>query len=213
MKKDNKSDVHSGSESSYETIKIHAGGTVSVSDAAKIFRCSIRTIRNWMDKGLPVAAPAEGKGSVTRLSLDDILRFRSEAEKTQEYDDEGGETYNLEREKARRQFMLADLEEMRRDREAGKIVLIEDVIKVVEDEYAMVRSGVLGLPARLVMRLTTMDDSREIYEYIRSECGQVLTDLSTGFDVAKNSVQYVTDDDATVDDEEEEAVKDGQREE
>lgn len=191
-------DEADGLETPYSKVKVYNDGTLTIADAAKVLGVSGVSIRNWIEKGLRVAFSGEGtKGIAARVLMKDILDFNASGRDAQRFESEDGEVYEIEYEKARRAHMLADLEEIRRDREKGRIVLIEDVIREVEAEYAMIRAGVLGLPSRLVVPLSGMTDTRQIYEYLKKEVESALSDLSNGHTIAAAAVRSVSDDDGT----------------
>ena len=180
-----------------ESVRVFEDGTMTINDAAKALNIASMTVRDWIKKGMRVAVSGEGKKGVpARILLKDVIDFHASRNADKRFEGGDGEIYELEYEKARRAHMLADLEEMRRDRERGEIVKIDDVVAAVDDEFALVRSGFLGLPSRVVVRLTTMTDQREIHDYLRDQCVQILSDLSSGSEVAAKSVMRVGADEA-----------------
>lgn len=185
-----KNDSGSPDSQKIETVRIFEDGTMTINEAAKALNVASMTVRDWIKKGLRVAFGGEGKKGVpARILLKDVIDFHASRNADKRFDNGDGEIYELEYEKARRAHMLADLEEMRRDRERGEIVKIDDVVTAVDDEFALVRAGFLGLPSRVVVKLTTMTDQREIHDYLRDECVQILSDLSNGVEVASRSVK------------------------
>lgn len=192
-----KNDSGSPDSQKIETVRVFEDGTMTINEAAKALNVASMTIRDWIKKGLRVAFSGEGKKGVpARILLKDVIDFHASRNADKRFDNGDGEIYELEYEKARRAHMLADLEEMRRDRERGEIVKIDDVVAAVDDEFALVRAGFLGLPSRVVVKLTTMTDQREIHDYLRDECVQILSDLSNGTDVALRSVKAIGSDEA-----------------
>lgn len=187
-----------GAEPLFDQVKVYKDGTLTIADAAKVIGIHAVTIRDWITKGMRVAFTGEGtKGVPARVLIKDIIDFKAAGKDAQRFESEDGEVYEIDYEKARRAHMLADLEEIRRDREKGRIVLIEDVVNEVEKEYALVRAGVLGLPSRLVVPLSGMTDTRQIYEYLKKEVESALSDLSGGLSVASAAVRSVSDDEGT----------------
>lgn len=192
-----KTDSGSPDSQRTETVRVFYDGTMTINEAAKALNVASVTIRDWIKKGLRVAFTGEGKKGVpARILMKDVIDFHASRNADKRFEGGDGEIYELEYEKARRAHMLADLEEMRRDRERGEIVKIDDVVAAVEDEFALVRAGFLGLPSRVVVRIAAMTDQREIHDYLRDECVQILSDLSSGKEVAGKSVKGVAAEEA-----------------
>lgn len=167
----------------YTTVRVYEDGTMTINEAAKVLHVSSMTVREWIKKGMRVAVDGGGKkGSAARIMLKDVLDFKA-SPPDEDFSGEDGEVYNLEKAKARRAHMLADIEQMKRDREALRTVLIDDVADIVETDYTAVRAGVLGLAAKMCMKLSTLKDTREIYEYVRAECVEVLEEMTKPDDV------------------------------
>lgn len=170
-------------------VRIYDDGTISVADAAKILGVSYNTIKHWIKNGMPVKVPGgRGKGTPARLLMKALLEWKVDEAAGEDFEGEDGEVYNLEKSKARLAHMKADIEEMKRNRAAGQVVMIEDVASVIETDYTNIRSGVMNLPARLAVKVSTMSESREIYDYIKTECVELLQTLTTPEEVGQRAL-------------------------
>ena len=88
-----------------------------------------------------------------------------------------------QQEKARKDKEYADHLAMRNDITRGEVVLVEDVGKLVEKEYAIVRNNFIGLPGKMAFRCE-MQPREVISELLREEVDEILRNLSDPGDVA-----------------------------
>lgn len=168
-------------------VKIHEDGTVTARDCAALLNITHQAFEKWISKGCPVAFQSANlsKNTPRRVRMDDVLKWKCGILNV---DDDEEEAFNLEKSKARRAHMLADIEEMRRDEQFRRTTKIEDVARVVEDEYIAIRSAIMTMPAKLSVHLSTLEDTREIHNYLREQCVDILNILSDPKKVAANSI-------------------------
>lgn len=77
-----------------------------------------------------------------------------------------------------KEIYLALLRQLEFDRESAKVVKIDDVVKAVVGEYAIVRSQLLNFPARVAPRAAALNSATEVQALIFGEICEVLGALS-----------------------------------
>ena len=141
---------------------------------ADIFGVSLNTIRAWIRKGCPVVSQGKSgkpwvvETSEVRLWREDIVAM-----------DAMGDVESLNFDEAKRQKMAAEaaiaqiqLKQMRRE-----LVLIEDVVDVLGNTAARIRSRLLALKTRLGAQLGLDENQKLGLERGIDEC---LAELSEG---------------------------------
>lgn len=89
----------------------------------------------------------------------------------------------------------ARLKQLEYDREAGKVVEIDDVVVAVASEYAVVRNRLLGIGSKVAPTLATLQDAEQIKAIIDAEVIEALNELTvdvdgeTDFDMVRQSIQ------------------------
>jgi hypothetical protein len=73
---------------------------------------------------------------------------------------------------------LALLRQLEYDRESGAVVAVEDVAMAVASEYAIVRTNILGIPAKLAPRLAILRSAEEVKALLEAEITRTLEDLT-----------------------------------
>jgi terminase small subunit / prophage DNA-packing protein len=139
---------------------------------AEIFGVAADTITAWAKRGCPVIQRG-AKGVEWQFNTADVIQWRvselteTSAEPVGGYD-EG---------QARKMQADADLAEIKRDKERGKLIELQIVADVVRGEYATVRTRLGSLPGILAPRL---DSSRalEFQPVIAEVVDDILTELS-----------------------------------
>ena len=175
-----------------QTILMAEDSTITMQAAADLLGISYQALKKWKDEGMPVADRG-GPGIAARVHMRDIMAWREGraeerivAQRVQfnsspeEMDAEGGrkKTYVYEEERARKTAWQATIAEVEALKAMGRVVDIDVVAKLVEDEFAEIRAGLLNLPASLAVPLSAMTDEREIAEKIRQVVTEILGRLS-----------------------------------
>jgi phage terminase Nu1 subunit (DNA packaging protein) len=74
----------------------------------------------------------------------------------------------------------AELKELQLAEKRGLMISVEDVVPIVADELAEVRSRLMALPGRLAQGLVGMQDAAAIEGAIRDEIAAALSELTQG---------------------------------
>ena len=197
-----KKDDKTGDGQDEKMIRVYDDHTVTINDCAKLMGVTSNTIRFWIKNGLH--STHEKRGTSSRVSISDLIDFKAQEKALKIASEETGDSeYDYGKSKARLEHMKADIQQMKRDREARKIVDIDDVAEVVETDYANVRSAVMNLPGRLSVALASMTDTREIYSHVRKQCEDILDEMTQIDDIGnrKKKKKFIGDepDDSDVD--------------
>ena len=89
---------------------------------------------------------------------------------------------DMEHDRARKMAAEADMAEMRRDVESGRLIELQVVADVVRGEYATVRTRLGSLPGILAPRLDT-SRALEFQPIIAEAINEILTELSADDDM------------------------------
>ena len=122
-----------------------------------------KTISKRLELLLPVSDDGRGKQYEVKDALpliyanDDSLRAAEQ----------------LRYEKAR-----ADKMELEVTKRRGELVEISKIAKIVEQEYAAVRAGLLAIPVKLAIPLATINDATEVKNELENAVNEVLEELS-----------------------------------
>lgn len=80
--------------------------------------------------------------------------------------------------KARERMAIAGMKELELAEKLKVMVHVEDIIELVEEEYAVVKSRIQTIPGRMAHKLSTTDDPAEIERLLKTEVIECLTALS-----------------------------------
>lgn len=100
--------------------------------------------------------------------------------------DESGK-FDLTKERARLAAEQADAAAMKNAQARKELVLVEDVVKVVGDEYAAVRAKLLGMPAKLAPMVAAAKSKAEAQQIIDAEVRETLSELAYAGDPGAES--------------------------
>ena len=139
---------------------------------AEIFGVAADTVTAWVKRGCP-AIQRGAKGVEWQFNTADVIQWRVSELTEQPADPSAG----YDEGQARKMQADADLAELKRDRERGKLIELQVVADVVRGEYATVRTRLGSLPGILAPRL---DSARalEFQPVIAEVVDDILTELS-----------------------------------
>ena len=89
------------------------------------------------------------------------------------------DTEDIEQAKLRKLIAEASREELKLAVERKEVVEVEEVLSVVETEYANVRAKLLSLPTKAAPLVTGLSDIVEVQEVLEQQINEVLEELST----------------------------------
>ena len=162
---------------------------VSLSIAAATLGLSRNTLSGWIAKGCPVVSNADRtQGVEWKLDIAAIHKWRVEfavKEAVAGYQTEGGGVSKDEADR-RRAVAMAIVAEIEADVAQKSVVAVEDVGRIVEQEYSIVRSAILGMPSKLADRCVGKDRAG-IKIVLDQGADEVLSHLSESADMAKKA--------------------------
>lgn len=142
---------------------------MSVNQLSELTGKDRRTIKERLGSTKPVREDKRGQYFDTRAALN--LIFSSAGSPKGIEKQLALESLGLE--KARREKIEIEVAKMR-----GDLVNIEDVAKVVERQYSIIRAQFRALPSKLAKLLSMISDPHEVFKIIQDEVNQVLTELT-----------------------------------
>ena len=167
-----------------------AGGrTVNRSEIAEIFGVDVTTIDRWIRRGCPLQRRGGG-GRPHEFNTKAVHEWHVD----QAAGDEPAEGV-ISFEDARRDKMAAEAELARLDLEKrrGEIVELDVVAEIVESDYSIVRSRILGLASKVAPRVATCGSAARAQSIIEEEAREVLERLADGDGVAARANQRASE--------------------
>lgn len=140
---------------------------VTLERAADLCGVTEKTIRSWIEAGLPVMQQGkQGRGAVkTLVDLAEIVRWITEAENA------------LDAAKTRLAAAQAEKHEMENSVRRRELADVKDVERVWSDMVLATRAKFLSMPAKLAAQLTNLKDAAVIATRIRVEVHAALAEL------------------------------------
>ena len=143
--------------------------TLSQSELAQYFNVSSRTIRSWVNKGMP-------KISIDNYSIQDCCKWYTERLLTKI------KTYqsNLEEKKIKLRLLdaKATLSELELGIKKNEYVKLKDVQNELNDITSVIRKRLLYIPRKLAPQLTNIAVPQEVEKIIEEEVYFALEELS-----------------------------------
>lgn len=90
----------------------------------------------------------------------------------------GGADWTLDQAKTHKERFAALLNELEYDQEAGKVVPVADVARIVGEEYARVRTRLLALPAENAPRIQRLKTATEVQDALHELIVEALEELT-----------------------------------
>lgn len=175
----------------------NAAGENSVSKAeyARMKGLNKSTITRWAasgrlvldDKGNVLVAESEARLAETADPAKEGVVARHEAQRGHSVQAQGRAPTDPERdssytkrigESARREAALADMAEMDRDKQRGRLVEREWVERAVADSVVAARQALERLPDRLMLQLAAESDPERVYELLNQEIVGICQQIS-----------------------------------
>lgn len=150
------------------------GMDLSQTDLARFFGVTPTTIRAWERRSCPVVRTGR-KGVQAIYNTAAVIRWREE----QAVLAASGDTAGMDMEEARRRKTAAEaaLAELELSVKRGEYVEIEQVGRVVEDEYATIRANFTSLAGDIAADLENLK-AVEIQEALAAKVSEILNGLS-----------------------------------
>ncbi len=146
----------------------------SAAQLAGLFDCTTKTIDTLTERGVLTRI---GTGYNVPASVRSYVKHLREAAAGR------APTGDLDpsQERARKDAAMAEKIEMENDVTRGAVVMAEDVVRAVADEYAVVRGRVLSLPSRVAHRCT-MQSCSTVHAILDDAAREMLAELSAPAD-------------------------------
>jgi terminase small subunit / prophage DNA-packing protein len=142
------------------------------------------TIQNYITRGMPVVTVADrDKGIPWEFDTDECDEWLKEYEdeRSSRVNDKDDTEENSAIIKARIEKLQVETKrlELRLSRERGELVPINDVARIVEQQYTTVRSHLLALPNKLAPMVAGKTDIAELNSILTSYINEALSELVT----------------------------------
>jgi len=138
-------------------------------ELAEIFGVTPRTIENWINKGVPVKTRG-GRGIEWDFNTPDVIEWFIEY-RTGSNSDLSKERANL----AKAQAKKVNLEVRKLE---GDLVSREAILNTWNEIILLSRSHLLAMPSKLTPRLIGQSDHNTIFNIIKDDVYQTLTELA-----------------------------------
>lgn len=136
------------------------------------------TISKWERAGLPVAEPGR-RGLASLYDLAAVQKWRADREKAAKQNG----TFDLQRERARKERAQALVAEQTLAVRAGELIPRAEVVQTWSKELAAIRSKLLAWPATLsdqIVRAAELGGVPAVEKLLQTAVEELLTELSTG---------------------------------
>lgn len=159
-----------------ERADLPAGVVEAQEDVARTFGVTDRTIRNWIQQGMPVR---EGGG----YDLAEIYRWKLE----KDGEGEGNQKHHWETHYRQYKALLAEIDYRKA---LGELVTKDEVEQGRVQRVMTIKKALLGLPARLAPQVVNLE-VKKAEEIIRLRIEEIISDFSRGGDGSNNSADMV----------------------
>lgn len=151
-----------------------AGHLVNRETLAQIMGVSLNTLNAWGKLGMP-AVQRGGQGRAWTYNTADVIAWRIDQLVSKSTGGSGPANFDTDR--ARKMAADADVAELERDKQRGRLVELDVIAQMVRSEYATVRTRFGALPGILAPRLDTAR-ALEFQPVIAEAVDEILTELS-----------------------------------
>lgn len=151
------------------------GKRVNMTELAEIFGVSQPTVRTWTNQGCP-ALQRGAKGRQWEFDTEEVAEWRQ----SRALEAVQGDLANMEYEEARRREMVAraSMQELDLAQRRGELVEIEEVARVVGEEYARARANLRAVPSS-VAAMVPPEMRAEVQARTQDGIDQALEELSS----------------------------------
>ena len=154
------------------------GKRVSANELAEILGVNRHTVVEWAQKrNCPsVEAADKDAGKSWVFDVAEVVAWR-ESQAAEAVAEQVGGLISKEEAQRRRAIALASMDELRLSELKKEVVRIEDVARTVTTEYALVRSSLMNIPAKIAPRVALLDNPAEIQAEIEKVINEALAAL------------------------------------
>lgn len=172
------------------TIIVGEANDIRVADVARLLGVTPQTVRNWIDRGLPVVQNGgQGRGVVTTLSMSDVVAHLVDSalrDVGAAHADEGGQVYNESAAKAKDMHYRALLRQAQALEKLKLLIPVDVIEDAVNHEYSLLRTTLLGIASAIDVTLAAESDPRACFDIVEGAIARALSFLSSGRAVVEN---------------------------
>lgn len=150
---------------------------ISVAEMAALVGKTPRTIRVWIEEGMPLHTRGEGAGTKHEINAPDAFKWLVDREKS-----EGANaTARYEKGRADKMEIEAKLVAIELERVQGTVVDVPVAISIFADRLAAIRGSLQSMPARSSIALAAAKTREEARSILEDEINEVLRSMGALF--------------------------------
>ncbi len=158
---------------------------LNLQQTALLLGVSAPTVKALVEQGLP-ALERGGHGKPWEFDMAAVAAWDRECGPNARRDGQSG-VLDPSIEKARKDRAQAELAELELAKRRGRMIDVDDVEKMMTDDYARVRARLLSMPSKLAPLVVTITDPAEADAVLTIEVSEALGELASGGDIADES--------------------------
>lgn len=146
-------------------------------DLAELIGVSTQTLDNWRQRGLPIVAQQKtGRGATWQADARAVVQWLKATLENKPRT--GFNVQDQDEYKTRKMKSDAEQAELDLAERLGQVVLIKDVERELENEFAKVKSRLMAIPVKLAPMLAPEDDPNVCQEILQQQVMEALSELS-----------------------------------
>lgn len=153
---------------------------VNASELADLMGVHRNTVAKWARNGCPFIQKSDKKrGLEWQFESSDVIRWTQD----QAIKNAVGNVEDVQEDELRRRKLAAEtaISEIEAAKAKGLVVLVEDVIRIISDDYVKIKQRLRTIPARVAPSIVGEPDETVIKSEIETEIDESLNELSTRF--------------------------------
>lgn len=142
---------------------------------ADVLGCSLPTVDKYMAEGAPyIDRPGEKGKTQWAIDTGDVIQWLIARASGQE----GAKTNEMDAMLLRERTAIVGLKELELGRQQKVLIHVDEVAEVVNEQFAVVKSRIMALPARLTQQLAVEDDPIKVRQILKDEVFDVLESIA-----------------------------------
>lgn len=143
---------------------------------ADVLGCSLPTVDKYLAEGAPyIDRPGVAGKTQWNIETGDVIQWlidrASGKDETKESVRDSAET--------RERVAIAGLKELELGLKQKVLIHVDDVNEIVSEQFAVIKSHLVGIPARLAQELAAEDDAGKVRDALRVEINSALEAISS----------------------------------
>jgi len=150
---------------------------ITVAEMAALTGKTARTIRLWIDEGMPVYERGQGAGTKHQINAPEAFGWLVDREKSE------GANASARYEKGRADKMESEakLVAIELERAQGTVVDVPVAISIFSDRLAAIRGSLQSMPARSSIAVAAAKTREEVRSILEDEVNEVLRSMGATF--------------------------------